>query len=96
MAESNNIQERFFECQDNREAAKKDRTKKIHLSIIKKIGRAAATRGDDSLVLPATCLWFLNQETVGMAQYDLFHQFKDLQAPDVTFASKTTNTLFIN
>jgi hypothetical protein len=56
MAESNNIQERFFECQDNREEAKKVRTKKIHPSIIKKIGRAAATRGDDSLVLPATCL----------------------------------------
>ena len=56
MAESNNIQERFFECQDNWEEAKKDRTKKIHPSIIKQIGRAAATRGDDSLVLPATCL----------------------------------------
>ena len=56
MAESNKIQERFFECQDSREEAKKDRTKKIHPSIIKMIGRAAATRGDDSLVLPATCL----------------------------------------
>jgi hypothetical protein len=56
MAESNNIQEKFFEHQDSREEAKKDRTKKIHLGIIKMIGRAAATRGDDSLVLPATCL----------------------------------------
>ncbi len=78
MAESNNIQERFFERQDNREEAKKDRTKKIHPSIIKMIERAAATRGDNSLVLPATCLRFFNQETVDMAQYDLVHQFKDL------------------
>ena len=77
MAKSNNIQERFFKRQDSREEAKKDRTKKIHPSIIKMIGRAAATRGDDSLVLPATCLQFFNQETVGMAQYNLVHQFKD-------------------
>jgi hypothetical protein len=96
IAESNNIQERFFKRQDNREEAKKDRTKKIHTCIIKMIGRAAATRGDDSLFLPATCLRFFNQETVGMAQYNLVHQFKELRAPDVTFASGTTNALFIS
>jgi hypothetical protein len=30
-----------------------------------------------------------------VAQYDLVHQFNDLQAPDVTFASGTTNTIYI-
>ena len=30
-----------------------------------------------------------------MAQYDLVHQFKDLRAPAVTFASGTTNALYI-
>jgi hypothetical protein len=31
-----------------------------------------------------------------MAQYDLVHQFKDLRAPDNTFASGTTKTLYIS
>jgi len=52
-------------------------------------------KGDDSLAVPATCLRFFNNETVGMAQYDLVHQFKELRAPDVTFASGTTNALYI-
>ncbi len=30
-----------------------------------------------------------------MAQYNLVHQFKDLLAPDVTFALGTTNALYI-
>jgi hypothetical protein len=30
-----------------------------------------------------------------MAQYDLLHQFKEMQAQDVTFASGTTNALYI-
>ena len=30
-----------------------------------------------------------------MAQYDLVHQFNNLQSPDVTFASGTTNALYI-
>jgi hypothetical protein len=95
LAESNNIQERFIQRQDSREEAKQDRTKKIHPSIINMIGRAAAPRGDNTKVLPKTCLQFFNQESMGMAQYDLVHQFKDLKAPDVIFASGTTNTLYI-
>ncbi len=30
-----------------------------------------------------------------MAQYNLVHQFKNLKAPDVTFPSGTTNSLYI-
>ena len=30
-----------------------------------------------------------------MAQYDLLHQFKEMRAQDVTFASGTTNALYI-
>lgn len=95
IAESNQIQERFFERQDNREEAKMDRTKKIYPGILKMIGRAAAAKGDDSLDIPASCLRFFNHENVGMAQYDLVHQFKEMRAQDVTFATGTTNALYI-
>ncbi len=77
LAKSNNIQNRLIQRQESREDSKKDRTKKIHPSIIKMICRAAASRGNETKVLPETCARFFNQESVGMAQYDLVHQFKD-------------------
>jgi hypothetical protein len=96
IAESNQIQECLFERQDNREEAKKDRTKnKIYPGILKMIGRAAAAKGDDSLDIPASCLRFFNHENIGMAQYDLLHQVKEMRAQDVTFASGKTNALYI-
>ena len=42
LAESNLIQNRFYQCQEVREDSKRDRTKKIHPSIIRMIGRATA------------------------------------------------------
>jgi hypothetical protein len=95
LAESNNIQNRLIQRQERREDLKKDRTKKIHPSIIKMICRAAASCGDKTKVLPKTWVHFFNQESIGMAQYNLVHQFKDLKAPDVTFPSGTTNALYI-
>ena len=69
--------------------------KKIHPSIIKMICRAAAARRDKTEELPKTCIRFFNQDNVGMAQYKLIHQFKNLRAPDITFALGTTNALWI-
>ncbi|KAL3809165.1 hypothetical protein ACHAXA_004664 [Cyclostephanos tholiformis] len=46
-------------------------------------------------ILPASCTRFLNQDNVGMAQYDLVYQFKELNAPDVTFPTGTTNALYL-
>jgi hypothetical protein len=95
LAKSNNIQKRLIQCQDSHEDSKKDQTKKIHPSIIRMICRAAASRGNETEVLPETCIRFFNQESVEMAQFNLVHQFKDLKAPDVTFPSGTTNALYI-
>ncbi len=95
LAESNLIQNRFYQRQEVREDSKRDRTKKIHPSIIRMIGRATAPRGDESVTLPASCTRFLNQDNVGMAQYDLVHQFKELNAPDITFPMGTTNALYL-
>jgi hypothetical protein len=39
-----------------------------------------------------TC--FINCKNIGMAQYNLIHQFKELGFPEVAFASGTTQALF--
>ena len=95
LAKSNLIQNRFYQRQEVREDSKKDRTKKIHLSIIRMIGRAAASRGNESEILPASCIRFLSQDNVGMAQYDLVHQFKELNAPEFLYADSSTPSNFI-
>ena len=60
------------------------------------ICRATALHANnETKELLKTCILFFNQERVGMAQYDLVHQFKELGQPNVTFASATTNTLYI-
>ncbi len=83
-------------CQVSQEESKKDQTKKIHPSLIKMICRAAALNSTNKTkALPATCSHFINQENVGMAQYDLVHQFKELVFQDIAFASGTTQALFI-
>ena len=94
--ESNRLRREEIERTINKEEAKKDRTKKIHASIIKMIGRASAkSASDDSLTLPATFTRFINSENVGMAQYELVHQFRELGFPDVGFAQGTVQALFV-
>jgi hypothetical protein len=80
--------------QVSQDESKKDRTKKIYPSIIKMVCQAAAmSSNDDNKTLPGTYSRFIHQENVGMAQYNLVHQFKEQGSPDVAFASGTTQAL---
>jgi hypothetical protein len=56
---------------------------------------AAQSSNDENKNLPATFTCFVNCGNVGMAQYDLVHQFKEQGFPDVAFALGTTQALFI-
>jgi hypothetical protein len=83
--------------QQTREENKKDRTKKLHPSILKMVSCAAATHSTDkNEVLLATFTCFINCNNVGMAQHDLIHQFKDLGYKDnISFASGMTQALYM-
>ncbi len=60
------------------------------------VSRAAPTHStDENEVLPTTFTHFINCDNVGMAQHDLIHQFKDLGYMDVSFASGTTQALYM-
>ena len=94
--ESNRLRHQEIERTINKEETKKDRTKKIHHSIINMIGRASAKSStDESVAISATCSRFLNSDNIGMAQYELVHQFKDLGFPDIGFAQGTAQALFV-
>jgi hypothetical protein len=56
---------------------------------------AASTSNDENVDLPGTFIHFVNCDNVGMAQYNLVHQFKEQGFPDVPFALDTTHALFI-
>ncbi len=93
---SNRLRREEIECTITREEAKKDRTKKIHASILKMIGRASAkSSSDDSLTIPETFSRFINSENAGMAQYELVHQFKELGFQDISFAQGTVQALYV-
>ncbi len=94
--ESNNLQHNEIHGQLSKDKSKKDQTKNIHPSILKMIAlAAAATLNDKNKDLPATFTHFVNCDNVGMAQYNLVHQFKEQGYPDVAFALGTTQALFI-
>ena len=60
------------------------------------IGRASAKSStDESVAISATCSRFLNSDNIGMAQYELVHQFKDLGFPDIGFAQGTAQALYV-
>jgi hypothetical protein len=56
---------------------------------------AALCSTNETEALPATCSRSINQENAGMAQYKLVHQFKEQGFHNVTFASGTTNALYV-
>jgi hypothetical protein len=94
--ESNRLCRKEIERTITREEAKKDRTKKIHASILKMIGRASAkSSSDDSLTIPETFSRFINSENSGMAQYQLVHQFKELGFQDIGFAQGMVQALYV-
>jgi hypothetical protein len=69
----------------------------MHTLIIKMFGRASAKSSTDkSEALSATCTRFINSENVGMAQYKLIHQFKELGFPNIGFAQGTVQALYID
>jgi hypothetical protein len=58
--------------------------------------RAAATdRINKNNKIAPSCLQFLNADNISLAQYKLIHQFKESGFPDVTFASGTTQRLYL-
>jgi len=93
--ESNRLRHQEIERYKQNET-KKDRTKKIHNSIMNMIGRASTKSStDEAVAISASCSRFLNSDNIGMAQYELVHQFKELGFPDIGFAQGTAQALFI-
>jgi hypothetical protein len=85
--ESNKLHRQEIKLTINKKESKKDRTKKISTLIIKMIGRASAkSLTDESEILSVTCTHFLNSKNVGMAQFELIHQFMKLGFPNIGFA----------
>ena len=71
-----------------REETKKDKSNKLHPSIMKMLLMASSTDGDQAAnELPATCLSFFNKESEGLADQELRFQFEALGYPDVNFAN---------
>ena len=65
---------------------KKDKTKKIHSSILNMIKMASSTDGDRAAIdLVESCRAFMNSENTGMADQELNLQFEDLGQGDVGF-----------
>jgi hypothetical protein len=93
---SNRLRRQKIEHIINKDESKKDRTKKNHTSIIKMIRQASAKSStDESEALLVMCAHFINLENVGMAQYELIHQFKELGFPDIGFAQGMVQALYI-
>ena len=70
-----------------RDESKKDKTNKLHSSIMNMLLMAASIDGDQAAnELPATCLSFFNKETEGLADQELRFQFEALGFQDVHFA----------
>jgi hypothetical protein len=59
------------------------------------IRAAARALNDENEEPPDTLTRFMNCNNVGMTQHNLVHQFKEQGYPDVTFASGTTQALFV-
>ena len=92
--ESNRLCRQEIKQTINKEETKKDQTKKLHTSIIKMIRSVSAkSSSDESQAIPATCTHFLNSTNVGMAQYKLVHQFKELGFPYIGFTQGTAQAL---
>ena len=47
------------------------------------------------VAISATLSQFLNSDYIGMAQYELVHQFKELGFPNIGFAQGTSQALFV-
>ncbi len=94
--ESNNLSCKEIERQLERKEKKKDRTKKLHPAIMNMLKRASATNHNNKNdKIAPTLLQFINSDNVGLAQYELIHQFKEGGFPDIMFALRTTQALYL-
>ena len=81
---------------EERKEKEKDRTKKIHPAILSMLKRAAATDPhDDNSDIAPSFLRFINSDNVGMAQFELTHQFASYRLDDVSFAAGTVQALHV-
>ncbi len=53
---------------------------------------------DESRILSTStlCTCFFNSYNVGMAQYELVHQFKEFGFPDIGFVQSTAQALYVS
>jgi hypothetical protein len=94
--ELNNLCHQEIKWQIKQEEEKKDRTKKLHWTIVNMLKQAASTdQNDKDKEIAPTCLRFINSDNVSLAQYNLIHQFKECRILDVTFALGTTQALYL-
>jgi hypothetical protein len=56
---------------------------------------AAKDQNNEDEEIAPTCLRFINSGNIGLAQYELIHQFKESRFPDITFVSGTTQALYL-
>jgi hypothetical protein len=93
--ESNNLRHKEIKRQVERKENKKDKTKAMNPVIMNMILRTAATHSNNKREeITPTCQRFINAKNIGLAQYELIHQFKIGGFTDVTFALGKTQTLF--
>jgi hypothetical protein len=81
---------------EERDEKKKDRTKKLHPAIVNMLKKAAALDvNDEDIEIAPSCLRFINSDNVGMAQFELTHQFASHGIDDVGFAAGTVQALYV-
>jgi hypothetical protein len=96
LEDANVINRRNQILAEERKEKEKDRTKKIHPAILNMLKRAAATDShDDNSEIAPSCLHFINSDNVGMAQFELTHQFSSYRLDDVGFAAGTVQALHV-
>ena len=81
---------------EERKEKEKDRTKKIHPTILYMLKQAAATNPhDNNSNIAPSCLRFINSDNVGMVQFELTHQFASYRLDGVVFAAGTVQALHV-
>jgi hypothetical protein len=96
LEDANVINRRNQILAEERKEKEKDRTKKIHPAILSMLKRAAAVDShDDESEIAPSCLHFINCDNIGMAQFELTHQFASYRLDDVGFAAGTIQALHV-
>lgn len=95
-ATSNQLRKDEIERKRELDDEKKDRTKKIHKSIIRMLENASATSAMEiDLDMAESCMKFINSDSKGTAAQELSHQFEELNLTDVCFAPGIVQKLYL-